>query len=367
MSVSPRAALPQKPAASTGPAAPDLHKEIAQFRAQVVRFQQEQQAFEKEKKKQSLEWQAQREDVQEREQALEKQVAQKLHAQAKAAPAPTDKGLLEKQALLDAGAADLEKQRQDLAGMRQELADIRRQLYERYQERRDRLSGLQEAVDRAARKVQERKRQIDSEEAHWAQRRQEQAACQADLDQRTADLASQAQRIVDERRRFSESQTQAQDELAAKLGDLEAREAALALQQRDLDAKLQQYQADVLRLDRLQGALEDRQKKIDEDGRALEDKIAQLQRDSAELEEQVTELDNVRTQLQEETASLARHKEEQAVADQQLTQRAASLEGQQATLAALRTRMDAHARGGARTGTEPRRGTRPPGGGPGGD
>src|SRR5262249_20626661 len=60
--------------------------------------------------------------------------------------------------------AELERQRQELAAQRQELADIRNQLYQRYQERRDRLAGLQEAVDRAARKVQERKRAVEAEE-----------------------------------------------------------------------------------------------------------------------------------------------------------------------------------------------------------
>ena len=46
---------------------------------------------------------------------------------------------------------------------RQELASIRQQFYERYRQRRDRLSGLHEAVRRAARRVQERKREFDSQ------------------------------------------------------------------------------------------------------------------------------------------------------------------------------------------------------------
>ena len=59
-------------------------------------------------------------------------------------------------------------------------------LYRSYQERRDRLAGLQEAVDRAARKVQERKRQLDTEEEKCRQRRQQEALQRAEVDKRAA-------------------------------------------------------------------------------------------------------------------------------------------------------------------------------------
>src|SRR5207302_3185941 len=103
---------------------------------------------------------------------------------------------------VDAQAVDLDKQRQELATMRQELADIRRQLYERYQERRDRLAGLQAAVDRAARKVQERKRQLDTEEEKCRQRRQQEALQRADVDKRAAIGEEQKSRLEEERRRL---------------------------------------------------------------------------------------------------------------------------------------------------------------------
>ena len=80
------------------------------------------------------------------------------------------------------------RQRQEQDTVRQELATIRQQLYDRYRERRDRLAGLQEAVNKAARKVQERKQDLDAQVAQAAATRAEQEARQAEQDARAAEL-----------------------------------------------------------------------------------------------------------------------------------------------------------------------------------
>src|SRR5207244_5450884 len=54
-------------------------------------------------------------------------------------------------------------ERGEIDGLRNDLTAQRRELYRRYQERRDRLAGLQQAVDTAARNLQARKRQVESE------------------------------------------------------------------------------------------------------------------------------------------------------------------------------------------------------------
>ena len=78
---------------------------------------------------------------------------------------------------------------EETATARRELAEIREQLYDRYRRRRDRLAGLHEAIRRAARKVQERKGEVEAEARAVAARREEESVRQAHLDARTEELA----------------------------------------------------------------------------------------------------------------------------------------------------------------------------------
>src|SRR5438445_28223 len=114
----------------------------------------------------------------------------------------------------------------------------------------------------------------------------------------------------------------------------------MASERRDLDARLRKHQADLVRLDRLQGALDERDKRLQEQAKDFEAKLARLQTDSAELEEQVVQLDDLRTNLQQEAELLAKQRKDHDVLAADLGQRCAAVEGQQATLAALRTRLE---------------------------
>lgn len=234
----------------------------------------------------------------------------------------------------------LDSQREELSRMRQELANIRRELYERYQERRDRLAGLQAAVDHAARKVQERKRQLDTEEADQRRRGQEDKARQTALEERAAALAEQVSFLEQERRLFQESQGALAADLEKKRADLKRREDELLGKQRDLDARIAQYQSDLVRLDRLQGTLDEREKKLAGQENDYQARFDQLRSDTADMEEQVAQLDGWRLSLQQQTDQLEAERKTHEEAAAELGRRAALVEGQQATLAALRTRLE---------------------------
>ncbi len=264
------------------------------------------------------------EDLAEREHALAGQVAD----------------LAARESDLQARFADLDKHKQELAGTRQDLADIRKQLYERYQERRDRLAGLQEAVNRAAQKVQERKRQVDAEAVELQNTRFRETARQTELQAHAADIADLVHRLEEERHLFQESKTTYQAELKEKLAHVEAREQALSAAHQELEKNRQQYQADLIRLDRLQGALDTREKELEAKGQEIDQRLEHLQHDSGELEDQVHQAEELRVQVNAEAERLAQQKEEQQALSVQLAQRAAALEGQQATMAALRTRLE---------------------------
>ena len=89
--------------------------------------------------------------------------------------------LKQKQIEADARSAEMMAKQQELDKLREELAEARRDLFRQYQERRDRLAGLQQAVQTAARKVQDRKQLLDSTEQSAGQIRDDLAARQSDV------------------------------------------------------------------------------------------------------------------------------------------------------------------------------------------
>jgi chromosome segregation ATPase len=237
---------------------------------------------------------------------------------------------------LEAGAEQLRRQQQEFAGLRQELAEIRQQLYDRYRKRRDRLAGLHEAVDRAARKVQENKRQIDTEWQRSLVRKQEDAARKAELDAQAAALEA-ARQLHQEQEQLLVNR---EKELTKLQAECQLREQSQSKEREALQKKQSQYQADLVRLDRLQATLDQRQQQLQERAREVDQRFEQLQRSGRELEEHATELDQWHDKLRREAEQLTRHKAEQEAANSQLAQRAAALEGQQAMLASLRTRLE---------------------------
>jgi hypothetical protein len=153
----------------------------------------------------------------------------------------------------------------------------------------------------------------------------------AGADERPADDDGQA---------LHEKQRQVRDELARKLKELEPRAQELDAGQRALETKIREYQADVVRLHRQQGQLEEREETVQKKSQELEERWTALQRESGELEGQLAQLDEWRTKLAEEAERLAAQKRQQDEMAAQMTQRGSSLEGQQATLASLRSRLE---------------------------
>src|SRR5439155_5950505 len=100
-----------------------------------------------------------------------------------------------------------------------------------------------------------------------------------------------------------------------------------------LEQQQAQHQADLLRLDRLEGSLEERDKALQAREQAHEQQVKQLQEDSADLEEQVLHIENMRAEMAVERQRLTLQKTESESLTNQLAQRAAAPEGQQATLA----------------------------------
>jgi chromosome segregation ATPase len=221
----------------------------------------------------------------------------------------------------------------ELAAVQRELAELRRQLLADFQQRRDRLAGHRAALRTAARKLQARKRQFESEvrDSAWKQ-----AELQTRLDAAERDreqLAGQCRQL--------EARLQAlESELAAKRAELDEGERRLADERTALEKGQAQHRSDLVRLDRLQAMLDQRENETNEKAKELDRRFAQLRHDAAELEEQAAQMDNWHAKLTADAEALDKGKQEHAAALSQFQQRTAALEGQQAMLATLRTRLE---------------------------
>jgi chromosome segregation ATPase len=252
---------------------------------------------------------------------------------------------------LDGQRLQAQRQQEEVQAQRQELHELRQQLSQRFQVRRDRLLNQQQAVRRAGRKLQERKRRLDDAEAQFlaqqqafeAKRATEHDLWQQHERQREGDLEqiSREREVLEEQHRLLASRQQEwQRDLAERTTSLEERDRRVSEQGRALEQAQKQHQADLVRLDRIQGHIEQKFKKLQQHALEVDRRYEQLQRDGRELEAQAAQLDEWHNRVVHENRRLEQDQATRAQANSQLEQRAAALEGQQAMLATLRARME---------------------------
>jgi chromosome segregation ATPase len=296
----------------------ELQDKINTFRAQVVQFQREKESFQRE-----------RDQLQQQNEAARRDQAANLEAERQRLLGD----LLRRDQASQQQASDLERDKQETARLRQELAEQRRQLFDSHQERRDRLMAMQEEIDKTALALQEREKKLTQDEVHAVRLREQ------DIERHT-ELTRLVEQLTAERSAFDLARAGWKTEIDAREADLRDREEALTRSRLDLDAKLRQYQTDILRLDRQQGSLEVRETAVRQQADEIAEKQQRLNHDSAELEEQVRQLDELRLQLSDESERLKLQRQEQDAQVHQLNQRAAILDGQQTTFAGLRSRLE---------------------------
>ena len=217
------------------------------------------------------------------------------------------------------------------------------------------------------RQLDEQARELESDRVIWYRRREE-------IEREIQSAAAHQQQVQAEARQVQDLRLQVQNrekELEQRLHDftarvhsfeprlaeLESRERALFAREAQLaqaaerttkaTSEMQtaqnmqsQYQADLVRIDRLQVLLAQKEQEMDAKNQEIERRYVQMQRDAHELEEQARLLDGGQVRLKDEAQRLTRQKSDQEALTTQLSERAAMLEGQQAMIAALRTRMD---------------------------
>jgi hypothetical protein len=253
---------------------------------------------------------------------------------------PAQDELLRQRAELEARAGDLTRQQEQLDVVRGDLAAIRQQLYRRYRARRERCDRMREAVRTAGRKLRDRQRELEDKARQPRELTPEEIARQNELETRAAEL-DQRQRLLEEQRGLAEErQRELQEEIAGRLRECQARERQLAEERQTLEKLQAQYQADLVRLDRLQAVLEQRQQQLRARALEVDRRGEQQQRTSRELEEHATDLDEWHSRLTAEAERFEARKAELDTAAAEAARRTATLEGQQSMLATLRTRLE---------------------------
>lgn len=221
------------------------------------------------------------------------------------------------------------------------------------------------------RQLEEQSRELESDRVIWYRRREE---IERECQQQRAEIERERQALVAEQQQLQGDSRQVRDQLLQvqnrekqiesqlreflaraqafepKLAELEAREQAVAAREAqvaqtaaDTQATHQlqaQYQADLIRLDRLQVQLAEKQQELDARNQEIDHRYEQMQRDARELEEQARLLDGGQVRLKDEAERLTKQKSEQEAIAKQLLERATMLEGQQSMLAAMRAKMD---------------------------
>jgi chromosome segregation ATPase len=248
--------------------------------------------------------------------------------------------LADRQTSAEVRARELEEQAEELAGARKELAASRQQLHDRYRQRRDRLAGYHAAIRRAGRKLQQRKHDLDAAAQELARRQDEETALQTRLSDQAEELARERQHLDARQRALDSREQNLQRALDQQRTELETQAQRLAHDQQELGRSQAEHRTDLVRLDRLEAVLDQRQKQLQQRAIEVDRRSEQLQRATRDLEEQARQLDEADARLTADREELSRQKAEQMAAGADLTQRAAAVEGQQAMLAALRTRLE---------------------------
>ncbi len=190
---------------------------------------------------------------------------------------------------------------------------------ERFEPRQAEADSQRDALAAGFRELDSQRKTLESQRGESARERQTHEA---------------ERQWTDERRQESELRLRERETIVSE------REEKVAEDRLALDAAQNRHAADLLRLDRWQAELEERQRELDARTDAIEARHGQIVRDAGELEEQLALAAVEQEQSKLEAGRLLRSKGELDDRAARLAVRAGEVESQQATLAVLRARLD---------------------------
>src|SRR5208283_1236947 len=192
-----------------------LEEQARELETDRIIWYHRRQEIEQECKQQSEAAETVGKEVRERERALSAR-ARDLEQQ-HAALEEEKQQLAQQHADLETRQAALRTQEVELERSGQAVAVQRAQQDDRYRQRRDRLAGLQEAVQRAARKVQEDKRALDAQSQEVAALEQQFAARRTEMECQAAAVEQERRELTQQSAAFDAREQEQEQTLAARL------------------------------------------------------------------------------------------------------------------------------------------------------
>jgi chromosome segregation ATPase len=243
--------------------------------------------------------------------------------------------------------ANRRKPTEDPALLTELRAKVEKEVAEEYRARRDELERVQLAVREAAVQLKEAKqrheeavknvdprvRELERRERAFADRERLVQAEAAEVQRRRDAFA--AEQKVQEVRLHQREQDLARREVELAARELATRELAAAAE-RDRE----QYQTDLVRVDRLSAALEGKEKSLEQRAVEIDRRYEQFQNDTRDFEEHLRHFDDREERAKDEDSRLAARREELDTREAKLNARLAEIETQQTGLVALRTRLE---------------------------
>jgi len=226
-------------------------------------------------------------------------------------------------------------------------AKIEQEVAEEFRTRREEVERMQLAVREAAVQLRERKQQFEDglksvdPRLHELERREnEYTAREKAVESATTELRKKRDTLDTERRAHELRLQQREQDMARREVELAARELAARELAAAAEQDRAQYQADLMRVDRLSAAVEAKEKSLEDRARDVDQRYEQFRQDSRDFEEQLKLFDDREDRAKDEDARLAARREELDAREARLNGRVAEIETQQATLVALRTRLE---------------------------
>src|SRR5207247_77157 len=129
-------------------------------------------------------------------------------------------------------------------------------------------------------------------------------------------------------------------DLAGRDADLARREELLRSERAAFETNRDSHKDDLVRLDRWQGTLEQRQTLLDARAAEIDERFAQMRRDATDLEDQLHRAHAEEERQRGESERLDRLKADIEAQAEKFAERSAQVEAQQAMLAILRAKLD---------------------------
>jgi hypothetical protein len=199
------------------------------------------------------------------------------------------------------------------------------------------LAEEQKELEFQRRRLDEHVKELEADRVLWYRRREE---IERECKEQSAQLQQQRMQFEAEMHAFRQQNA----DFATRHQQLEQREQfwiqKSAIGNAEVEKLRGQYQADSLQLRQRQAELDLREKELQNRVAEVDKQHQHLQLDLRELEEQARKVDALAEQVRQEAERLAAQKRELEATARQLAERGSGLDGQQASMVELRTRME---------------------------